>query len=172
MGENKRLSDIKPAVVQAYAKTQSNYTKSHVNKVRRTLTSLFKSAVENEMILKNPCEGVIWEGTKTGTHEMLNAYLIDLITKNWSVHPAGIWAMFMLYAGLRPSEAFALNRANISEESIKVTDGSHFEHSQLVIVKGQVKSEAGQREIPLLKPLRPVIEALPNEGLVCSKLFW
>ena len=167
IGKKVRLLDIKQAQVQAYAKKQAGYTKSHVDKVRRTLTNLFKAAVDNGYITKSPCEGVIWDSVKTGTHDMLEPYLVDLITKYWRIHPAGIWAMFMLYAGLRPSEAFALDRKNISDDFISVTDGSHFEHSRLVIVEGQVKSEAGQRDIPISEPLREVIEVLPAEGLAC-----
>lgn len=161
------LRDIKPAELQAYANTQSKYTKSHVDKVRRTLTNVFKAAVENNYITKSPCEGVTWDSVKTGSHDMLEPYQIDLIRRNWRIHPAGIWAMLILYAGLRPSEAFALDRSNITDDFIIVTDGSHFEHGHLVVVKGQVKSEAGQREIPITEPLREVIEALPEEGLVC-----
>ena len=167
IGERTLLADIKQAQIQAYAKAQSVHTKSHVDKVRRTLTSMFKAAVKNDYIGKSPCDDVNWTSTRTGTHEMLEPYLIDLITQNWSIHPAGVWAMFMLYAGLRPSEAFALDRSNITENFITVTDGSHFEHSQLVIVKGQVKSEAGKRDIPVAGPLREVVKALPAEGLVC-----
>lgn len=167
IGKKVRLFNIKQAHIQAYAKKQAGFTKSHVDKVRRTLTNLFKAAVDNEYITKSPCEGVTWDSVKTGTHDMLEPYLVDLITKYWRIHPAGIWAMFMLYAGLRPSEAFALDRRNISDDFISVTDGSHFEHSRLVIVEGQVKSEAGQRDIPILPPLREVIKVLPVEGLVC-----
>lgn len=97
---------------------------------------------------------------------MLEPELVKLITDNWRVHSSGIWAMMMLYAGLRPSEAFALRRENITNDFIVVTDGSHFEHSRLVIMPDQAKTEAGQREIPIVAPLRPVLEALPAEGLV------
>ena len=167
LGENRRLIDIKQADVQEYAKTQSTFTKSHVDKVRRDLTSMFKAAIENDYILKNPCDGVNWEYVKTGSHDVLESYLVDLITRNWQIHPAGIWAMFMLYAGLRPSEVFALKRENITDEFISISDGSHFEYGQLVVVPGQVKSEAGQREIPVTEPLRAVLSAIPDQGLVC-----
>lgn len=167
IGGNRILASIKQAEVQAYAKTQASFTKSHVDKVRRDLTSFFKAAIDNEYILKSPCDGVNWEYVKTGSHDMLEPYLVELVTKNWRIHPAGIWAMLMLYAGLRPSEAFALRRENITDDAIIVSDGSHFEHGQLVIVRDQVKSEAGQREIPITEPLREAIEAIPSEGLVC-----
>jgi integrase len=167
MGGHIILYTIKQADVQAYAKTQAKFTKSHVYKVRRDLGNFFEAALDNEFVTKSPCEGVNWEYEKTGSHDMLEPYLVDLITKNWKIHPAGTWAMLMLYAGLRPSEAFALSRENITDDFISVTDGSHFEHGRLVVVQGQAKSEAGQRDIPIMPPLREVIQALPESGLVC-----
>lgn len=164
---DKGIEDIKPADIQSYAKTQSRFTKSHVDKVRRTLSNLFDSAVANNYLTSSPIKGIVWDYIKTGTHIMLSHDLIELVTDYWKVHQAGIWAMLMLYAGLRPSEAFALTRENIKEDRIIVTDGSHFEGGRLIITKNQVKTEAGQREIPIVPPLRPVIEAIPEEGLVC-----
>lgn len=35
------LEEVKPADIQAYAQTQGEYTKSHVDKVRRAITKLF-----------------------------------------------------------------------------------------------------------------------------------
>lgn len=165
--KNTNLEDIRPADIQGYAKINGRYTKAHVDKVRRNLTNMFKAAVDNDYILKSPCEGIVWSYIKTGTHEAIPQYIVDLITENWRIHNAGIWAMLIMYAGLRPSEAFALKRENITQTTIKVTDGSHFEHGQLVIVPGEVKTDAGQREIPILPPLKDVIEVLPASGLVC-----
>lgn len=166
-GEKTIINDIRQVDIQSYAKALENYSKSHVDKVRRTVTKLFKAAMENDYISKSPCEGVVWNYVKNGTREALEQWQIDLITKYWYVHKAGTWAMISLYAGLRPSECFALNRSNISDGFINVTDGSHFEHGKLVVVKGEVKTDAGQRRVPIPKPLAPVIDQLPKEGLVC-----
>lgn len=167
IGGNKALLDIRPADIQGYSKILESYSKSHVDKVRRNLTNMFKAAVENDYIAKSPCEGIVWNYVKNGTREPLEQWQIDLISNHWTEHKAGTWAMLSLYAGLRPSECFALDRSNVSDDYITVTDGSHFEHGKLVIVKGAVKSEAGQRSIPIPKPLKPVIASLPKEGLVC-----
>ena len=167
INEGKKLADIKPVDIQQYARSQSEYTKSHVNKVRRVLDRLFETAVQNNYLAASPCKGIVWDSKRTGTHRVLEADLKALLTDHWRIHTAGKWSMLILYAGLRPSEAFALDRRNITKDFIRVTDGSHFEHGRLVIVPGQAKSEAGQREIPILQPLREVIKTFPDEGLVC-----
>ena len=161
------VCDVKPADIQAYAKTQAVFTKSHVDKVRRTLNNLFSAAVDNGYIAESPCRGIVWEYQKTGTHKIISKELIDLITTYWKIHPAGVWAMFMLYAGLRPSEAFALKRENITDDFINVTDGSHFEHGKLVITEGNPKTDSGVRSVPVTPQLHRVFSALPGEGLVC-----
>lgn len=167
VGKDTVLMDIRPVDIQSYAKSIEHRSKSHIGKVRLYITAMFRAALENDYIIKNPCEGIVWNFVKNGSHEALEQWQIDLITKHWSEHKAGTWAMISLYAGLRPSECFALDRSNVTEEFITVTDGSHFEHGQLVIVKGETKSNAGQRKVPVPKPLKPVIAALPSEGLVC-----
>ena len=161
------ISEIKPADIQAFAITKSGCTKSHINKTRRAIESIFKTAKENGYISQSPCDGIIWEGVKTGTHNVVPKEIDDLLLNNWTVHKAGIWAMLIRYAGLRPSEAFALDRSCITKDKIIVRSGSHFEHGKLVITEGMTKSDAGQREIPILPPLEPVIEQMPKEGLVC-----
>ena len=162
------ISEIRPVDIQTYASSIKNKSKSHVNKCKYVINQIFQTAKDNGYVNKSPCEGISWEGVKNGTRNALDKETIRKITENWHVHPAGVWAMFVLYSGIRPSEAFALRRENISENDIIITDGSHFEHGQLVIVPGQVKSEAGQRTIPIVSPLRPVIKSLPSEGLVCT----
>ena len=162
------IGELIPADVQGFAKSMGQRSKSHVDKVKYVTGQLFKAAMDNGFIVKSPCEGVVWDYVKDGAREALSEDVVRAITQGWREHSAGVWAMLVLYAGLRPSEAFALRAENISETEIKVTDGSHFEHGQLVIMPGQTKSAAGQRSIPILPPLRPVVEALPKEGLVCT----
>ena len=167
LGENLVLSEIRPKDIQSYAKQIGGNTKSYVDKARRILQSMFQAAVENGYIAKNPCEGIQWSYVKTGTHKALEPYMIDLITNHWQIHNAGTWAMLMLYAGLRPSEALALRRENITPEGIHVVDGSGFENGELVVHPGKTKTKAGERVIPIFPPLRPVLDALPSEGFVC-----
>lgn len=165
---NRPINDLIPADIQGFAKSMSTCSKSHVSKVKYVINQLFKTAIDNGYVAKSPCEGVIWDSVKDGSREALDEKTVKIITENWNTHSAGVWAMFVLYAGLRPSEAFALKAENITEDGIKVTDGSHFEHGRLVIMPGQTKSDAGQRTIPILPPLRPVLKTLPSEGLVCT----
>lgn len=161
------ISEILPADIQCYAKIQSQHTKSHVSKVRRTIEAIFNTAKDNGYIAESPCQGIVWDSKKTGTREAISAEISQLISENWNLHPAGTWAMFILYAGLRPSEAFALQRNQITEDVIRVRDGSHFEHGQLVVTPNAPKSDAGIRDIPILPQLRSVISHLPQEGFVC-----
>lgn len=161
------IGELLPADIQGFARQMSGRSKSHINKVKRVLGNLFQAAVDNGYIAKSPCVNIVWTSVKNNVRDAADPLVVDLVTKYWRIHPAGKWAMLVLYAGLRPSEAFALRAENIVDGKIKVRDGSHFEHGQLVITEGKTKTPAGQRDIPILPPLRPVVEAFPKEGLVC-----
>lgn len=162
------IGELIPADIQGFAKQMSGKSKSHVTKVRRVLKNLFQTAIDNGYIAKSPCEGIVWTYVKNNVRDAADPLVVDLVTKYWRIHTAGKWVMLILYAGLRPSEAFALKAENIVDGKIRVRDGSHFEHGQLVVTEGKTKTPAGQRDIPIVPPLRPVIEALPKEGLVCK----
>ena len=165
----KKVCDVQPVDIQKYARSQAGFSKSHVDKVRRTLNSLFDAAVENGHIATNPCRGIAWDYVKTGTHKVVPPEIVKLINDYWKIHPAGLWAMIMLYAGLRPSEVFALKREDITDDFINVHDGSHFENGRLVIVPDNPKSAAGMRSIPVLPKLRICFSALPPSGLICTR---
>ena len=59
------------------------------------------------MISANPCAGVTWKHAGGGTHRFLDGWEISMITEHYAEHFAGMWAMLMLYAGLRRGEALA-----------------------------------------------------------------
>lgn len=171
MGRSKRIDTIQPRQVQAYAKSIADHSKSYVDKARRNIASLFKTAVDNEFCPSDPSEGVVWDYVKNGTHKALDQNLKCLVTNHWFIHNAGTWAMLMLYAGLRPSEALALRYEHVHDGYIHVVDGSGFEGGKLVIHEGQTKTESGHRAIPIVPPLQQMFNVLyargNTEGLIC-----
>lgn len=171
IGKSTRIDKIQPIQVQQYAKDIADHSKSYVDKARRSLSSLFKTAVDNGFCPSDPSESVVWDYVKNGTHKALEPEFRALVTDNWFIHNAGTWAMLMLYAGLRPSEALALRYEHVYDGFIHINDGSGFEGNTLVIHEGKTKTESGQRNIPILPPLQKmftVLEARGNtQGLIC-----
>ena len=171
MGKSTRIDKIQPLQVQAYAKFIADHSKSYVDKARRSISSLFMTAVDNGFCPSDPSGGIVWDYVSNGTHNALDANLRALVTNHWFIHNAGVWAMLMLYAGLRPSEALALRYEHVHDGYIHVTDGSGFEGNTLVIHEGKTKTESGQRIIPIVAPLQQMLDVLRargnTEGLIC-----
>ena len=171
MGKHRFVDAIRPRMIQSYAKHISDHSKSYVDKARRTISSFFSTAVDNGFCTSNPSDGIVWDYVKNGTHKALEPNLRALVTDNWFIHNTGVWAMLMLYAGLRPSEALALRYEHVYDGYIHVIDGSGFEGGKLVIHEGQTKTESGQRNIPIVPPLQRMFDVLAargnTEGLIC-----
>lgn len=164
-----KLSDVKQYHIKEFAKKYEKYSKSFVSKLRYDTQNVFKTARQNHLIAINPCEDVKWENAGEGSHRAIDDWERKLITDYWFVSNAGTWAMLMLYAGMRPGEALSLKWKNVSKDSITITDARHFENDQPVFTEGKTKTQAGQRIVPLVPPLRPLLAIRgDDEELVCK----
>lgn len=166
----KPISEVLPADIQRLAKACAKYSKSYVTKLRRDIHGVFKAALENGIILKNPCDTVKWDHSGEGTHRALDQWERDLITQNWHRHPAGVWAMLMMYAGHRPGEALAQGWDNITDTEIRICDAQHFESNAPVIVEDWTKTgDDGMRTVPIVPPLARMLQQLPRveHGRIC-----
>ena len=156
------LADVRQVHIQTYAQSVAHYAKSTVQKIKATTNRIFAAAVANGYILRNPCDGVRWQNAGEGTHRFLEPWEIATITAHWKDHHAGLWALLMLYAGLRRGEALALRWEDIAGNTIHVRQGVHFEDN--TPISGSPKTPAAVRDVPLLGPLRAALEAAPHVG--------
>lgn len=166
---NMPLSDAQQVHIQAYAQSVAHYAKSTVAKIKATTNRIFESAAANGYILRNPCAGVKWSSAGEGTHRFLAAWEIQTITDNWQEHHAGIWAMLMLYAGLRRGEALALCWADVDLDAgvLHVKQGTHFESN--TAITGSPKTSASVRDVPIFPQLAEALKQIPHvSDFVCT----
>lgn len=162
-----QLRDVQQVHVQAYAQTVAHYAKSTVSKIKTTTQRIFAAALANGYILRDPCAGVKWAHAGEGTHRFLEPWEIQVISANWREHHAGIWALLMLYAGLRRGEALALRWEDIDGDVIHVRHGVHFESNEPVL--GDPKTPAAVRDIPVAPQLREALQSAPRAcPFVCT----
>lgn len=164
------IDQVREAHIQRLANAYANRSKSFVTKLRVTVNAIFSRAVGNCLIDRNPCEGVKWNSVGEGTHRALDAWEVAHIAANWREHRAGLWAMLMLYAGLRRGELVALKWSSIDLPAgvIHIRTGIHFEGNEAVM--GRPKTAAGIRDVPLFPPLRAAFERVqlpPQSNYVC-----
>lgn len=159
------LGDVRKSDLQVFANSISSMSFSSVKKIQSVTCRIFREAVADALLDKDPSIGVKWDYADKGSHRALSIEERSLIVSNWHFHRAGAWCMIMLFAGLRRGELIALQGKDVDLESgiIHVTKAGHFEGNNLVI-EDQPKSLAGIRDVPILSPLRPCLEALGVSG--------
>lgn len=165
-----QLAEVRQIDIQRFAASLSSLKQPTVNAARRTACRLFKAAAKNNYIKESPCEDVVWEGQKSETHRMLEEWEKLLILRHWNKTDVGIRAMIMLFTGCRIGEALALEWEDIDFENnlvrISKTVRMRGKETQL----STPKTEAGNRTVPLLKPLREALESLDvdRQGIICK----
>lgn len=163
---DRNISEIRMIDIQTFAISVSSMSFSTVKSVKRVTNKIFADAVRNRILNHNPADGVRWDYTTRGSHRALEGWEKALIVDHWQVHRAGLWAMLMLFAGLRRGEALALRWEDIDENTIHVMKAVHFEGNKAV--QGTTKTEAGVRDVPLLPQLKAALEAVrAPTGPVC-----
>lgn len=166
------LRDVRHIHLQKLANEHAGMSESTLAKLRITLGQLFKSAYKNHLIERNPAEDITMPTGTSGSHRALDRWEIDLVAENWKHHRCGIWAMLLLFAGVRRGEMMALKWTSVDMEKkvLRVSEAAHFESN--TAVDGSTKTEAGVRDIPIVPPLYDALvaekaKASPS-GFVCT----
>lgn len=164
----KKLSDIRMIDLVEFAQSVNDKSYSTVKSIRRVTNRIFQDAVRNRLINYNPADGVRWDYAFKGTHRALEGWERALIVQNHRIHRAGLWALLMLFAGLRRGEVLALQWEDIDMDNnvIHVTKAVHFEGNAAVV--STTKTEAGVRDVPMLPQLKDSLRAYKGlSGPVC-----
>lgn len=165
----KQLRQVTQSDLMAILLSRSGMSASAINYTYNTLNQIFSAAVGDRLIYFNPMAGVTKPDGTSGTHRAIEPWERDLILATWADHRFGLAAMLMLYAGLRRSEAYALQWQDVSfsDRMITVRESAAFDRSGLPVV-GNTKTEAGQRRIPIVPQLIPVLNHYKQtKGYVC-----
>lgn len=146
-------------------------SKSGATKYRMILKQCFHRAYRNHIIPDDPAEDLKLPEVTVGTHRALDRWEIDLIRENWSVYPAGRWAMIMLFCGLRRGEMIALDWSAIDMDARTLTVCAAASFSDgMTIIHDRTKTPAGMRKLPVCEPLYEMLNATPvaeRVGPVC-----
>ena len=166
-----RLADVREVDLNAFAASVVHYKKSTIDKIKLTTRRLFRAALANRIIDIDPTPEVKWSNAGAGTHRYLSHDEISLICDTWQLHTAGLWAMVMLWAGLRRGEALALRWDDVDFASgvIHVSRSLHFEANTPIL--GPPKTAGSIRTVPLLPPLRLALTTTPHRSdyICCSR---
>lgn len=155
---------VKTDIQEAYASLNEK-SKSYISKYNQTIKAVFQTAMEDRLLVFNPCGKIKPPKGDAGTHRAIEPWERELILQ--SEHRLKPAVMCMLYAGLRRGEVLALNvdrDVDFQAMTITVREAVRFEANQPILV--DPKTEAGIRVIPMLDILADELKG--RHGLVAT----
>ncbi len=159
------VSDIRPSdIKQIYSDSYKALSNSYIKAAKQLYCAMFDSAVADGLIRSNPARDRTAKphrGT-VGGHRAITAQERHWIETLCTDHRAFPVVMTMLYAGIRPQEAKALNidrDVDFTGETITVRETAHNDpqNGQKYAFSGKGKTERANRQIPLLPPLKAAL---------------
>jgi integrase len=160
------LARITPSVVRDwYAKVTAAAGRDQAAKRFRLVRAILDTAVEDELIVRNPCRIRVGGSESADERLMIDA---ELIFKLADAISARLHALVILagFVGLRTGELLGRRRCDVDIEDAQLTV---LVQAQQVVGQGRIvtepKSEAGQRTISLPKI---VVEGLEKHLASCG----
>lgn len=153
-----RMREVTKTDIQKLFNRLGGKSASHIKKYCGTINSIFETAVQDGVILRNPCFSTDRPKGTEGTHRAITDEERQLIHDSVGMHDMAIGAMVMLYAGLRRGEVIALRSSDIDLQAkrINVSEAVSFESNQPIL--GDPKTRAGVRSVPVFSPLESVLQ--------------
>lgn len=161
-----QISEVKQYNLQQILNAQ-NCSKSKGKKIKNTIEQIFKTAVANGLINKDPSIGLTLPRLSEGERRSVTDEERTAILKAAEYHRAGLWIKIMLYCGLRPSEAIVLDWSDVDirEKQINV-------NKALEKATGKIKppkTKAGYRIVPIPDILLQDLKAAKGIGLIFTQ---
>ena len=153
---HRKLRDIRDLDLQAILNTQAGKSYSHLSKLRMVLQELFRQARRSRLIVYDPAEGLVLPETSRGSHRTITDKERKHLLAVAQDHPAGLWVLTILYAGLRPGETAALLWSDIDFQRNEIHVYKAVESGSRTIKRP--KTEAGTRDIPMRQELRQALQ--------------
>ena len=149
--------------------TLNGRSQSYIHKFRTTIRGIFKSAVQDGILVRSPAEDIKPPKAKPNQHRYLAPWEQDLVVSTWKEHDFGPAAMTMLFAGLRRGEALYLDidrDVDFEKKIIHIRGAVSFcEGIRGTVTEG--KTEAAIRDVPLCNCLEEVLK--DHHGLLLKK---
>ena len=155
-----RMKDITRTEIVKMLNGMSGYSKDRIMKTRQTLKQILEAAYDDGYLprIPNVKKDDIPETPEPEMKRAILPYERELTLKVAKYHHAGPWILTMLYTGIRPQEAAALQGRHINFKDMTITIEQARKRDDYV---DKPKSNAGKRVIPIPIQLLPF---LPRVG--------
>lgn len=166
---NMKLQDVRDVHLQRILNSQAGMSLSHVEKIRRVLKEMFRRAWKSRLIPFDPSEDLVLPKATTHQRRALTDQEQELLKKVClaNLDYFGLWFLTLLYTGMRPGEAAALNWVDVDFENNEIHIHSALESGTRNIKAP--KTAAGVRDIPIHADLLPLLREA--QGAPFSPVF-
>lgn len=162
-----RIKEVTPNNIKSVLVAMSGMSASMQSKALNSMRKIFESAVDNSLILKNPCAKIKAGGKKTQEKEPLSDKQVQILLDAVRGTRAEPFIMVGLYAGLRREEILGLRWDSVSLDGnaphISVKRALRWEHNKPVVTD-ELKSDAARRSIPIPPQLVEYLRPLKDDG--------
>jgi integrase len=156
------LKDIRPVHLQRTLNLQEGKSHSNTKKIYLTLRQIFKRAVINDLIAKDPTEGLTMPRTTTGERRPLTQDERNLFVSAAATHPRGAWVLTMLMCGLREGETVPLTWADVDIKRRSLTVNKAVSYEGNHARQKSTKTRSSNRTVPIPDILFDALMALPR----------
>lgn len=171
-----KLADIKPIDIEHFFQTKSHLSLSTLNKLKICLNGIFKSAIDNDYITKNPVNNVVFSSTqkkkekRAYTKEQADA-IIKYAMDHIDTMPNGLYIILQLSLGLRPEELFGLKWEDFDLKNKTCHIQRAVVHINHRATLTDVKSERSNRIIPIGSNVCDLLKKYPRKGMIFNILM-
>lgn len=154
-------SDIKDVYTNKFKGVSNSYVKAGAQLYR----TLFDAAVEDGYLKTNPARQKSSKPHKgsIGGHRAITSQEREWIETLCTDHRAHAAVMAMLYAGIRPQEAKAVDidrDVDLKKETLTLTRFVHYKTSNKYEITTKGKTDKAARQIPIFPPLKKALDGL------------
>lgn len=180
------VSDVKPSDIKAiYSARYADVSHEYIKQAKTVFTGVFDAAVADGIIRSNPVRDRAARPHKgtTGGHRAITDTEREWILSYCHNHRMFPAVMAMLYAGIRPQEAKALDigrDVDFDRETVTVRQTAHTDphNVQKYAISDRGKTDRANRTLPLLPPLKTALKGrtglliTTTDGKPVTKAAW
>ncbi len=158
------LKSVRPTDCQLVMQEVSERSESLQNKVRIVLCQLFRTAVAEGVITKDPTVGLrVKHLSKPPAKKYLTQDEQTQLISSVTDPRARVFVALCMYAGLRREEALGLRWSDISNKKLTVRETITFVDNQ-TDPDTRPKSDSSYRTVPIMDALAAILKETPHLG--------
>jgi integrase len=153
-----RMRDVRASHLQEIINKRANGKLETVKKLKNAMRQLFEDAEIEGIIERSPAVRLTLPKTLTESpRRPLTPYEKSIVYNVAQNHKRGVYALTMLFCGLRRGECIALTVGDVDFERSRLIVNKSLSMPINVGIKKGTKSQAGMREVPIPDIILPIL---------------